>query len=90
MIQTEGSSGSAEHATDPRQAADELDQAHPHWLVLWGEFSREFVAFPLFRTGGRTILHTADRKALAVGMQQVEARVKEYRRSGWPRAYPEM
>lgn len=90
MIQAEGAAVPIQHDADPRQAADELDHQHPHWLVLYGEFTCEFVAFPLFRTGGQTILHTTDRKVLVARMQQVETRVKEYRRTGWPRAYPEM
>jgi hypothetical protein len=36
------------NADDGHRIADELERAHPQWMVVWGSFSRQFVAFPLF------------------------------------------
>jgi len=37
---------------DERRAARELERAHPGFVVIWGSFSRQFVAFPLFGPPG--------------------------------------
>jgi len=40
-----------EYGGEQRRIADQLQQAHPSWMVLFGEYSRMFWAFPLFGPG---------------------------------------
>ncbi len=35
-----------------RRIAEDIDQAHPSWMVMYGVCSRTFWAFPLFGPGG--------------------------------------
>jgi hypothetical protein len=39
------------HADDDtaRRIAEQLERAHPKWIVVFGAFTREFVCFPLFQ-----------------------------------------
>jgi hypothetical protein len=60
--------------THSREVAAELDRAHPNWLVLWGDYTQQFVAFPLFRTPRQTVLTAHFPDALAARMDEVECR----------------
>jgi len=48
-----------------RATADRLMAVFPHWLVIWGPYSREFWAFPCFDVSAGTVLHAADANDLA-------------------------
>jgi hypothetical protein len=39
-----------------RMAAAQLQRDHEHWLVLWGCYTRSYIAFPLFHAPRGTIL----------------------------------
>jgi hypothetical protein len=57
---------------DRHEQAARLDRDNPQWLVVWGIFSHEFVAFPLFRVPEGTILCARTGLELAGRMQQTE------------------
>lgn len=62
-----------ENDRQQRRIADQLQQTHPSWVVLFGEYSRMFWAFPLFGPGG---VYFADRdpRELDRRMAQAEPR----------------
>jgi hypothetical protein len=39
-----------------RAIAEDIGEQRPGWLVMFGVYSRQFVAFPLFAVSRRTIL----------------------------------
>jgi hypothetical protein len=57
-----------------RDTADGLQRDHPRWLVLYGTYTRQYVAFPLFSAPRGTILSNAQPGALARQIQKAEAR----------------
>jgi hypothetical protein len=55
-----GELGGDEHGGQQRRIAEELERAHPAWMVLWGGYSRGFwasrcsvLAAPILPTGIR-------------------------------------
>jgi hypothetical protein len=57
---------------DHQELAARLDRDNPQWLVVWGIFSHEFVAFPLFRVPQGTVLCARNSLELAGRMRQTE------------------
>jgi hypothetical protein len=57
-----------------RTAAAQLQHDHRNWLVMWGCYTRCFIAFPLFRAPRGTIL-TATRPAEVAVMMRREERL---------------
>jgi hypothetical protein len=57
-----------------RAIAEEIDRGRSQWLVLWGCYSRQFVAFPLFRMPRRLIVYAGFPEALVARMDEVERR----------------
>lgn len=55
-----------------RQAAAEIQQSHPNWMVLWGYHSRLFWAFPYFQAPQGTIVSAPDRGRLLADMHSIE------------------
>ena len=55
-----------------RELAQQIEEQRPGWLVLWGCYSKRFVAFPLFPVQRRTILVMSYPDALVARMEQVE------------------
>lgn len=55
-----------------KEIAERIQQDNPHWLVIWGVYSREYVAFPLFGAPPRTVLHTQHPGELVSRMRQTE------------------
>ncbi len=39
-----------------RQTAQQIQRDHPRWMVVYGAYTREYVAFPLFPAPAGTIL----------------------------------
>lgn len=58
-----------------RQLAARLGKAFPHWHIMWGAWSRQFWAYPLFRAPRGTIAHSSDPGDVAAQMRQVQAAV---------------
>ena len=52
--------------------AEEMQQERPGWLVIWGCYSKRFVAFPLFTVRQRTILVAYYPDALLARMEEAE------------------
>jgi hypothetical protein len=52
--------------------AHEIQQQQPGWMVLYGTYSHEYVAFPLFPAPPETILTAAYPPALLARIQQTE------------------
>lgn len=56
-----------------RVAARVTEQAQPGWMVVYGIYAKEYVAFPLFHAPPGTILAACYPPALTAGMQRAEA-----------------
>lgn len=48
-----------------REIARQVQDKSPGWMVLWGVYTRQFVAFPLFAAPSGTIITAAYPDALA-------------------------
>lgn len=59
-----------------RAIAEQINQARPHWLVLWGTYSRRFWAFPLFEMQPRMLIHASYPDALVARMDEAERRYR--------------
>lgn len=57
---------------EPREIARQIEQQQPGWIVIYGIYSREYVAFPLFPASAGTILTATYPPALAEHMQAAE------------------
>lgn len=51
-----------------REAAARIDRDFPAWMVLWGVYTRQFVAFPLFDAPPGSLLTSNDSDALTARM----------------------
>lgn len=54
--------------------AEDVNRQRPDWLVTWGTYSHEFVAYPLFSMHQRVIVTAHYPDALAGRMDEVERR----------------
>jgi hypothetical protein len=45
-----------------QRVAEELERAHPAWMVVWGGYSGGFWAFALFGPGGIIVAHRDPRE----------------------------
>ncbi len=64
-----------EHETN-RETARQIELQRPGWMVLWGVYSRQYVAFPLSAAPPGTILAAAYAPALESRMQTAERRAQ--------------
>ena len=55
-----------------RRAAAQLQHEHERWLVMWGCYTRAFIAFPLFAAPPGTILTAAAPAEMAAKMSSQE------------------
>jgi hypothetical protein len=55
-----------------RAIAEDIRRQRPGWLVIFGVYSRQFVAFPLFAMSKRTILTARYPEALIDRMVRAE------------------
>jgi hypothetical protein len=60
-----------------RQAAADIERGHPHWLVMWGCYSRLFWGFPRFTAPKGTIISAVDPQSLLTEAHQVEVNVEQ-------------
>jgi hypothetical protein len=70
---SEAHAQSAQAAADRAEQAARLDEDNPQWLVIWGTFSLQFVAFPLFPVPPGTVLCCQSCAELTRRMRQAEA-----------------
>jgi hypothetical protein len=73
-----------------RQVAAEIEQSHPHWVVLWGYYSRLFWAFPYFQAPQGTIVSAPDRDRLLADMHSIELKVSAGRTGRFQLTGPSM
>jgi hypothetical protein len=59
-----------------RAIAEQIQQARPQWLVLWGSWSRRFWAFPLFEMRPRMLVHASSPDALVDRLDEAERRFR--------------
>jgi hypothetical protein len=59
-----------------REVARQIESQRPGWLVVWGVYSREYVAFPLFRAGRGTVVVAVYPEALLARMETAERTAK--------------
>jgi hypothetical protein len=57
---------------DHSEQAARLDRDNPRWMIVWGTFSHEFVAFPLFDVPSGTVLCCRSGPEMERRMRQVE------------------
>jgi len=62
----------ADAPVDGPQAAEVLQEQNPQWLVLFGSWTRDLVAFPLFRAPPGAYAAAKDAESLTQRMRQVE------------------
>jgi hypothetical protein len=54
--------------------AEGIQQQRPGWLVTWGRYTNQFVAYPLFSIRRRVIVTAYYPSALTARMDEVEQR----------------
>lgn len=59
-----------------RATAEQINQARPQGLVLWGTYSRYLWAFPLFDMRPRMLVHASYPDALIARMDEAERRYR--------------
>jgi hypothetical protein len=55
-----------------REIAQQIERRQPGWMVVWGCYSRRFVAFPLFPAAPGSIITAHYPEALAARLQEFE------------------
>jgi hypothetical protein len=66
----------AEKAEDMRRIAEKLEAENPQWIVLFGVYSQQFVAFPRFSVPSGTIVAARYPGAMPDRMRAVERQVE--------------
>jgi hypothetical protein len=59
--------------------AGRIVEVFPHWLVMWGAYTREFWAYPCFRAPKGAVLHARDPNDLAGMMHRLQRAVQDGR-----------
>ena len=58
------------------ETAQSIQQANPDWLVMWGVYTHQYVAFPLFRAPEGCIVQSASPDELFQRMRDAELAFK--------------
>lgn len=66
-----------------------IGREHPHWLVMWGVWSREYWAFPMLAVPQGTLVHAPDPGMLAAAMAEVEISIQHRPAMGWAAHQPD-
>ena len=66
-----------------RETAQKIQSEHPHWLIMWGSYSREYTAFPLLPVPPGTFVHSPDPSMLETAMQEIELAAARDTTPGW-------
>lgn len=74
-IRYERSAASPDDHWGARMAA-RIRQVFPGWYIMWGAYSRELWAYPMFGVPAGTIVHSADPNDLAEMMRAAERAVE--------------
>lgn len=59
-----------------RATARQIEEQHPGWMIMWGVYTRTFVAFPLFAARRRIVVTAAYPDVLLEWMEQAERRLR--------------
>src|SRR5580700_10833366 len=59
-----------------RVAARQIEQQRPGWMIMWGVYTRTFVAFPLFPVRRRIVVTATYPDVLLAWMEQAERRLR--------------
>ncbi|MGH3157789.1 MAG: hypothetical protein ACRDNF_14600 [Streptosporangiaceae bacterium] len=59
-----------------RAFAEQINQARPQWLVLWGCYTRRFWAYPLFDMRPRRLVHAGYPDALLARLDHAEQKFR--------------
>lgn len=62
-----------------RQQATRIERVFPHWIVMWGAYTRQFWAYPCFSAPRGTIVHAASPDDLVGMMRAIQRSAQE----GW-------
>jgi hypothetical protein len=57
-----------------RETARQIERRRPGWIVVWGCYTRQFVAFPLFRAAPGAIVAAKQPATLITSMRETENR----------------
>ena len=57
-------------------AARQIEQQHPGWMIMWGVYTRTFVACPLFPVRRRIVVTATYPDVLLAWMEQAERRLR--------------
>jgi hypothetical protein len=60
-----------------REIARQIEEKSPGWLVVWGVYTRQFVAFPLFDAPRGTILTARYADALMGHMRKTQRSLRD-------------
>ena len=73
-----GADGLGLHTNDDdfREIARQIEQQQPGWIVIWGSYTQQFVAFPLFELPSGTIVTARYPDALTDRMRRTERRFR--------------
>jgi hypothetical protein len=63
--------------------AGQLEREHPHWIVVFGVYTKQFVALPRFDVPQGTILTAYYPDALAGRMRETERRFRRSPDEEW-------
>lgn len=55
-----------------REAARRVESQRPGWMVVWGVYSKEYVAFPLFGAGSGVVIASGFASEIVSRMQEIE------------------
>ncbi len=62
-----------DYEAEHRKMAQAIEHRHPNWLVMWGSYTRQYVAFPLFHAPAGMMICSAEPKALCHRMSYAES-----------------
>jgi hypothetical protein len=65
-----------------REIAAQLEREHPNWMIIFGVYTKQFIAFPRFRAPCRTILTALYPQALAdrIARAEIQANISQPRK----------
>jgi hypothetical protein len=65
-----------------REIAAQLEREHPNWIIIFGVYTKQFIAFPRFGAPRRTILTALYPQALAerIARAEIQANISQPRK----------
>jgi hypothetical protein len=62
-----------------RETATRIDRDFPGWMVLWGVYTRQFVAFPLFDAPPGSLVTSYNPETLTDRMSAISRKISDER-----------